>query len=379
MQESLLDGRDRMTKVLRIDKSAEEGLKELLKFLLKNGKVRGVLTLRKTGEFGAISYSLITNPDGIDSALPLFPLMPVNLGKQLSLLTLMEPAADPIAVVLRPCELRAFVELVKLKQGSLENFLFISSTCGGVYPLKMAVAGDIEEQLAQYWKAVEQGELIPDIRPACKACTYFVPYTADITLSILGNKEIDKQSVLLLNTDKGQSFVEGISGQLSEEEPDSATMEQVRKEREAEKQKLSDEVETKTLGIDDLAKTFSRCIDCHNCSKVCPICYCHVCFFDSKDSEHGPVYYETALEKQGCVSMLSGTTFYHLVRLFHVSASCVGCGLCADVCPANIPLWAISLKVGDSVQKAFDYLPGKDMEEGLPITTYTPEEFAQVE
>jgi len=182
-----------------------------------------------------------------------------------------------------------------------------------------------------------------------------------------------------LNTDKGQSFVEGISGQLSEEEPDSATMEQIRKEREAEKQKLSDEVETKALGIDDLTKTFSRCIDCHNCSKVCPICYCHVCFFDSKDSEHGLVYYETELEKKGFVSMLSETTFYHLVRLFHVSASCVGCGLCADVCPANIPLWAVSLKTGEAVQKAFDYLPGKDIEEGIPLTTFKPEEFAGVE
>jgi formate dehydrogenase subunit beta len=379
MQESLPGRRDRMTKVLKIDKGAEDSLKELLRFLLENGRVKGVVTLRKMGEHHAVSYSLITNPDHIDSALPLFPLMPVNLGKQLSRLTLMEPATDPIAVVLRPCELRAFVELVKRNQGSLENFLFISSTCGGVYPLEMAVAGDIEGQLAGYWKAVGKGEAIPDIRPACKACTYFVPYTADITLALLGNKEIDKQTVLLLNTDKGESFVEGISGQVSEEKPDSAMMEEIRKEREAERQKLSDEVETKTLGIDDLTRTFSRCIDCHNCSKVCPICYCHVCFFDSKDSEHGPVHYETELEKNGCVSMLSDTTFYHLVRLYHVSASCVGCGLCADVCPANIPLWAISLKVGDSVQKAFDYLPGKDIEEGLPVTAYTPEEFAGVE
>jgi formate dehydrogenase subunit beta len=379
MQESLPDRRHRMIKVLRIDKSAEDGLKGLLRFLLEKGKVKGVLTLRKIGENGAVSYSLITNPDHIDSSLPLFPLMPVNLGKQLSRLTLMEPATDPIAVVLRPCELRAFVELVKRNQGSLDNFLFISSTCAGVYPLEMAVAGDIEKQLARYWKAVEEGEAVPDVRLACKACTYFVPYTADITLSLLGNKEIDRQTVLLLNTDKGQSFVEGTTGQLSEEELDSATIQKIRKGREAEKQKLSDEVEIKTLGIDDITKTFSRCIDCHNCSKVCPICYCHVCFFDTKDSEHGPVYYETELEKKGCVSMLSETTFYHLVRLFHVSASCVGCGLCSDVCPANIPLWAVSIKAGEAVQKAFDYLPGKAVEEGIPITTFKPEEFAGVE
>ena len=368
-----------MTKILSIDKSAEDGLKELLKFLLENGKVKGIVALRKTGEDSAISYSLITNPDDIEFAVPFFPLMPVSLAKQLSQLTLIEATTEPIAVVLRPCELRAFVELVKRTQGSLENILFISSTCAGVYPLEMAVKGNIGEHLPQYWKAVEQGELIPDIRLACQACEYFVPYTADITVSLLSNKGIDNETTLFLNNEKGEAIVEGISGKFSEGELDTATIEQIRSKRKAEKEKLSDEVETKSLGIDDLTKTFSRCIDCHNCSKVCPICYCHVCFFNTKDSEHGPFYYETELEKMGYVSMLSDTIFYHLVRLFHISASCVGCGLCADVCPANIPLWAISLKMGAAVQQAFDYLPGKDIEEGLPFTTFAPEEFAGIE
>jgi len=367
-----------MPKVLRINASSEQGLKELLKFLLESGKVKSVLTLRKMGEQGAIAYSLVTSPGSIDSILPFFPLMPVNLANHLSLLTLKEAATEPIAVVLRPCELRAFVELVKREQGSLENFLFISSTCGGVYPLKMAVEGSIEGKLPQYWEAVEQGEVAPDIRPACKACAYFVPYTADITISLLGNKDIDKETVIFLNTEKGEDFVQGISGKFSEEELDSTTMERIRSKREAEKQKLSDEIEMKNLGIDELAKTFSRCIGCHNCSKVCPICYCHVCFFDTEASEHELDSYETELEKMGYVNVLPDTLFYQLVRLFHVSASCVACGQCADVCPADIPLWAISLKAGEAVQKAFDYLPGRDMEEGLPLTTFKPEEFAGV-
>ena len=368
-----------MPKVLRINKGTEEGLKELLRFLLENGKVKGVLTLRKMDEYDAISYSLITNPDDIDSTMPLFPLMPVNLGKQLSLLTLVGPAIDPIAVVLRPCELRALTELMKRNQGSLENLLFISPTCGGAYPLEMVVEGSIEKKLPQYWEAVKQGEAAPDIRPACKADEYFVPYNADMTVSLLGNKDIDKETVIFLNTEKGEGFAKGISGKFTEEELDSAMLERIRSKRKAEKQKLSDKVELKNLGIDEVTKTFSRCIDCHNCSKVCPACYCHVCFFDTKVSEHGPLYYETELEKVGYVNMLSDTIFYHLVRLFHVSISCVGCGLCADVCPANIPLWAISLKMGDAVQKAFDYLPGRDIEEGLPITTFTSEEFARIE
>ncbi len=367
-----------MTKVLRIGKSAEVGLKELLKFLLENGKVKGVVALRKMGEDGTISYSLITSPDDVGSTVPLFPLMPVNLAKQLSRLTLLESATEPIAVVMRPCELRAFIELVKRTQGSLENILFISSTCGGVYPLKMAVEGNIEESLPEYWKGVGKGELIPNTRLACQACEYFVPYTADITVSLLGNKGINKVTTLFLNTEKGENIVEGVSGKLSEGDLDTATIEKIRSKRKAEKEKLSDEVELRNLGIDEITKTFSRCIGCRNCSKVCPACYCHVCFFETETSEHRPLYYETELEKTGCVNMLSDTIFYHLVRLFHVSTSCTECGQCADVCPANIPLWAISLKMGESVQKAFDYLPGKNIEEGLPITTFVPEEFAGI-
>jgi formate dehydrogenase subunit beta len=378
MLRPLPNRRAKMPKVLRINKGTEEGLKELLKFLLENGSVKGVVTLQKMGEYGAISYSLITNPDDIESTLPLLPLMPVNLAKQLSRLTLIEPATEPIAVVLRPCELRAFVELVKRTQGSLENILFISSTCAGVYPLEMAVEGNIEKQLPQYWKTVEQGELIPDIRSACKACEYFVPYTADITVSVLSNKGIDKETMLFLNTEKGEGIVEAMSGKFSEEEMDAAKIEQIRTKRKAEKEKLSDEVELGNLGIDEITKTFSRCIGCRNCSKVCPACYCHICFFETETSEHGPLYYETELEKTGCVNMLSDTIFYHLVRLFHVSTSCTECGQCADVCPANIPLWAISLKVGEEVQKAFDYLPGQNIEEGLPITTFVPGEFAGI-
>ncbi len=367
-----------MPRVLRLSESPEQSVKEMAKFLLENGKVEGVLTLRKIGENGAVAYSLISSPDELDYARPLYPLMPVNSGKLLSLLTLREAATEPIAVVLRPCELRAFVELVKRQQGSTDNLLLISSTCGGVYPLELALEDKIEEKLPQYWEAVKQGEVSPGIRPACKACEHFIPYTADITVSLLGNKDIDRETVILLNTDRGENLLEGMSGEFTEEEFDSGAMERIRGQRESEKQKLFDETEIRNLGIDELNKAFSKCIGCHNCSKVCPICYCHLCFFDSEASEHDAVYYATQLERRGSVEAFPDTIFYHLVRLSHVSTSCVGCGMCSDVCPASIPLWAISLRVAESVQKAYGYLPGKDMEEGLPLTTFRPEEFAAV-
>ncbi len=59
--------------------------------------------------------------------------------------------------------------------------------------------------------------------------------------------------------------------------------------------------------------------------------------------------------------------------------SCVGCGMCSDVCPADIPVSSIFMKVGESVQKMFNYLPGRDVEEDIPITTFEEQELEEVE
>jgi len=363
-----------MPKVLRLNKGAKEGIKELLKFLLENGDIRGALTLTKLDEGSGVAYSLVTDPKVLEDALPLFPLMPANAGKELSRITLTEPADKPIAAVMRPCELRAFAELLKRSQGSLENFLFISPTCGGVYPLKTAVNENIEEKLSQYWDAVKKGEILPDIRSNCTACTQFIPYTADMTIALIGNGDIDKQCEIYLNTKKAEEIVTSMAGEVSEQELNTEALEAFRSRRQLQKDKLLDEV--KDL---DMEKVFGKCIGCHACSKVCPACYCHLCFFDSPSSEHRVLDYERELSKSGGVRVPLDTIFYHLVRLFHVSMSCVGCGQCNDVCPVNIPLGAVALKTAGAVQEAFDYVAGRSIEEELPITTFKPEEFAGVE
>ncbi|MFW6118402.1 MAG: Coenzyme F420 hydrogenase/dehydrogenase, beta subunit C-terminal domain [Chloroflexota bacterium] len=362
-----------MPKVLELSKGIEDSVLGLLKFLLESGKVSGVITLTKMSESNTVAYSLITSPDLLRNASPLFPLMPVNAGKMLSRITLMEPSEKPIAVVMRPCELRGFVELLKRTQGSSENFLFISLTCGGVYTLKAAVDGDIEKKLPEYWETVKKGEIVPDVRPNCAACTEFVPHTADMTVASFGNNDLEKRCEIYLNTEKAEAIVTEMEGKISEREPNTKSLEALRSKREGQTAKLLDEFKDM-----DVEKVFGSCIGCHACSNVCPACYCHLCFFDSPTSDHSARDYESKVEKEGSVRVPLDTIFYHLVRLFHVSLSCVGCGQCSDVCPVNIPLGIIAIKTSGPVQQAFDYVAGKSIEEGLPITTFKPEEFAGV-
>ncbi len=360
-----------MSPVLKLNHSTDEGVRELLKSLLVSGRVKGVLCLSKMGRENAVIYSLITQPDVMDKTVPLFPVMPQNAGGILSHLTMCSPSPSPIAVVVKPCELRAFIELLKLKQGSEENFLLISSTCGGVYPLKMD-ASEVEEKLPQYWEAVKQGKIPPGVRSACMACENFIPYTSDMTISLVGNSAIAEQSHIWLNTSRGEQFASDM-GEVSSQEQFAGDMEAFRHHRQEQKDKLVTE-----LGQIDLEKVWGRCIGCHLCSKVCPVCYCHLCYFDSPVSEHEISDYETEVDRKKRVRVPLDIIFYHLVRLFHVATSCVGCGMCGEVCPVNIPLAVISLKVGGAVQEVCDYLPGRDVGEELPLTSFKVEEFAAV-
>jgi len=368
-----------MGESLVVNKGAEEATRDLLHSLLENGKVSAVLALGKTGSDGeGVAYSLFTDPEAFEAggaALPLLPLMPANAGGLLSRLTMKGAPSKPVAAVVKPCELRAFIELVKLNQCSMDNLLLISSTCSGVYPLDAGVDGALEKKLPGYWDAVKQGKLDDDVRPTCRACTSFVPDNADITIALLGEAELDTQCTLHVNTEKGAAFLEGLEGTALSGEPESEPVQRAMSEREAFREELFAGVE---VGMSGLIHTFGRCIGCHACKTVCPICYCRLCYFDSQESERSPEFYEGELQKKGGLRVPPNTVFFQLGRMAHMSISCVGCGMCTDVCPADIPLSTLFSKVAASAQALFEYQPGRDVTEEIPLRTFEEEELAQI-
>ena len=368
-----------MTTTLKVNQGVRTAIKDFLRYLLEEKKVRAVFTLRKQDSSDAVSYSLITDPEKLKEATPFYPVMPGNAGRLLSKTTLNGSFKDPVAAVLRPCELRAFVELVKRQQGDATNIVTISSICAGVYPLKVSVQEESDKQVDGYWSAISKGELPPDIRDSCRICEHPVPMGADIVVAVTGEEGTDSKCTFLLNSEKGAELAEGMPGEIEEVDLEVKEPEQIRSFREKQRNKLAAELEESVSGLEGVIEAFASCTSCHGCSAVCPICYCQLCEFDSLRSEFKPQNYETELRKRGGIRVPPGTLAFHIGRLAHMAISCVGCGMCSDVCPVDIPISSIFWKVGKGVQEVFDYVPGRDVEEAIPIATFEEDELCEVE
>jgi formate dehydrogenase subunit beta len=145
---------------------------------------------------------------------------------------------------------------------------------------------------------------------------------------------------------------------------------QVRDERFAEiRERLEEE------GVEGV---FASCIRCHNCMTVCPICYCKTCLFKSQVFDHEPMQYMNSARRKGAYRLPADTTLFHLTRLNHMVLSCIGCGMCTSDCPAELPVGAVFRAIGQETQQVFDYEPGKEVEEPLPLITFHEDEWMDV-
>ena len=362
-----------MSKLLTVNKNRDVVIKDLLKHLMEKEVVSGVFTLRKINDTGSHDYAFTTKVKNLDAIDPFYPIMPLQAGQVLSGFTPME---KPVAVVIRPCEFRAFIEMAKRAQGSMRNFLFITHTCGGVIPLKDHAHGKVAGQLEDYWKTVEKGEINDSVRANCKACEHFAPMNADILISVIN--EDPKNTKLYLNTDKAVKLTEGFEGNLSDDKFDTSILDTLLEKRLKEKEALFASIDITDKGLDGMVEVFGKCIGCHGCNSVCPICYCTQCDFTSSNFDYNTSILEKELEQKGALRLPPDTIFFQLGRMSHMAYSCVGCGQCTDVCPASIPVGPMFNKSGEQVAKVFDFVPGRDVDEQIPVMIFKEQEFPEM-
>ena len=281
----------------------------------------------------------------------------------------------PIAVVLRPCETRALVELVKLQQASMDPFLVIGVDCWGTYSVtdyaeKADQDPDNASVTGDFLKQVAAGQLPEGLRSACRVCRHPAPANVDISVQLIG-EEFDKRIRVQSHTDKGKRAFDALG---LEETPENDKREAALTELTEAKKRASDEGD-----VDFLELIASLCINCHNCRSVCPICYCKQCVFEGKVFEYTMDKYLNWSGKRGVLGVPPDKLLFHLTRMSHVAASCVACGQCEAACPSGIPLGRIYQKVSAAVQGALDYEAGRSLDDELPLTTFREDELSIIE
>ena len=334
---------------------------KLAELFLEKSVAKAVFGLKRLE--GKAFHALLTSCDQLEGFDPLFPLMPSNGARGVSRLTCVEPLSEPVVVFLRPCEIRALIELVKLNQAHLDNLIIVGIECTGV-------ARNQEAFIQQ--KDLSEGF---ELREACKGCEHPYPENTDFVISYVGRSE----PVIILKTEKAEDIAKGLGLSISDVPEMSDEFKRIAEEKRAYSEKLISEIKEKARGIDGLLEVFGRCIGCHNCSHVCPICYCKDCFFESATFDYDAESYENRLNKKETYRVPLDTVLFHIGRMTHMATSCVACGMCEDACPMDIPVSQVFKAVGRDVQALFEYVPGRSVEEELPLTTFRYDELHEVE
>jgi formate dehydrogenase subunit beta len=350
---------------------------EFIRQAINKGCFDAVLIPAKAPGNESFTYLLIRDESLLKNAYPLPPVMSVQGAKAISSLTGRGKGKKRIAALVRPCEARATVELFKLGQVDLENIFLISIDCPGALPLAEWVKDPKKAEDA--FSEVLKGKASECIRPICQICDKFSTTGAeDLHIGILGT---EADSILLIpHSPKGEGILDHIGTSAEADISrwknviDKLTGMRVEKKKQAQ-QKL----EASSTSLDKLLDTFSKCINCHNCMRVCPICYCRQCFFDSDNMKFSFEDYLKRAEMTGSLRLPPDTLLFHIGHMLHMSLSCVSCGACEDACPMSIPVAQVFSLVADRNQEAFDYVPGRSLDESLPLRVYEEEEFEEVE
>ncbi len=161
---------------------AVAAVRGFLQKLLGSAAVHALLAPMHLPMKSMVMPSLATRSDRLEGVDPLAPCFPLNAARIASRLA-RKPMGARWAAVLRPCEVRALVELAKLKQarllGAYSNTDYLAlagadpSAATGSF-LRRALAGD---------------PMDPPLAAACRVCELPVPPHSDLHIGLVGAVE----------------------------------------------------------------------------------------------------------------------------------------------------------------------------------------------
>ena len=338
-------------------------VRQLIKEIWYQADLAGMLvTMSDDGEPRAIPH-FVSDPAQIDRINPFKPLMEMNIARLVPGVLDDHPGTQ-IGALLRPCELRALIEMAKHVPMNLDHLLTISVDCLGTLPAdeyqwrldrigKQHALGESDVQEAnddlahEAVKFARQGGIIPyRYRPACQVCISPAASQADINILTLG-LPVRQQIILTIPKDRiaNRLKIDNLTRNPADE---ALTMQHDRiVAKMAERHKRTMDRVNEGLGsllpadVDAVIVQLESCGDCQACMDVCPICSV------DKPQRNPSGHYE----RNGVVRWL---------------ISCAGCGMCEQACPKHLPTAAIFAAIRQQLDQEWEYLPGKSMSDPFP-------------
>jgi formate dehydrogenase (coenzyme F420) beta subunit len=371
-----------MAKFAKVSFQKDEMNQKLAPFfqgMLENGAVEAVLVPMAQSQNG-VRLSLITSAAHTAQVDPFAPIAAVSGAKIASALT-SRPSGRKLAMVLRPCEIRAVVELAKLKQVNLDDVLMIGADCLGRYEntdfARFKEQGGTSESFLENAQAGKTATAEFDIVGACKICEFPTADNVDMRLGAIGaeNGTVCIEAV----TEKGEIALEksGLKAGAAPAGRDEAVKKLVAARTEA-RDKTFAEFRAEVNSFEALSGKLSACINCYNCRVACPVCYCKECVFVTDTFRHTGDQFMMWADQSGVLKMPNDTLFYHLTRMMHMSLFCVGCGQCTSACPNDIDLMPMFRACADKTQARFNYLAGRSVDEQQPLAGFKADELVEV-
>lgn len=284
-------------------------LREIARKLLSEGIV-GVVIGYEEGPRG-VRPVLITDPAEADKLI--FDSRCVQ-----NLATYLSPRRNVLgplgkkAVVVKGCDARAVAGLIRETQIGRNDAVIIGVRCGGV------LSGEQAEACGRGPAPALTAETVAD---RCADCDVREPHLAD-----------------------------HLVGELPPAPPAS----QRRAERIAELEKMTPE-QRWNFWMGEL----ERCVRCHACREVCPMCFCERCVADKTV----PQWIESSPH-------LRGNLAWHLTRALHQAGRCCDCGECERACPVDIPLGLLNHKLACVVESRYQYRVTDNPETPAPVGSF---------
>jgi len=301
---------------------------------------------------GEVVLALLENPAELIHVNPFMPLMLENTARLIPKMVKSNPSRR-LGVFLRPCEMRALVEMTKHNGFGYGQILTFCIDCLGTYTQadygwRVAKRTNPEKVAEDALKFARQGGISTyRYRPTCQMCLSQSAQGADFNISVLGLPARQFLMVYPGSKTAGKTL-QIIAVTDGPAEPNLvATYERSRVKTIA---RRHDQYTRVVEGLspnlpenpEEIAQLLSGCFDCQECLNACPICSIDFPSFSP----------------EGLYSAQD-------IRRWLISCAC--CGMCEENCPNYLPLSAIFRRVMERLSATYHYAPAQSVHDPLPV------------